>query len=125
MARAQVAHRLVGQPFGVEDLDPGEQHDLVEVRVEPDATVLDCVSARGLAAVEYPADGPGGTVGHDVCRPIGAAAHADGQDGIACRSAARGTTDADEELALFDRAAQQLVAITARRPFAEWYLGAA
>jgi hypothetical protein len=129
MARAQVAHKLAGQPFTVEDLDPTEQHDLVEVAVDPPATVLDCVSADGLDAValpaSYPAGGQGAIVGHAMCQPIGAAARADGQDGIACRSAADGTTHGDEELALFDRAVERLVSLTGRRSFAGWYLGQA
>jgi RES domain-containing protein len=106
MARAQVAHKLAGQPFGIEDLDPHEQYDLIEVTVAP-ARVLDCVSDAGLAAVGLATD-----------HKIGAASLNDGQDGIACRSAA------GEELALFEAAAESLVTMTARRPFTDWGLGA-
>jgi hypothetical protein len=128
MARAQVAHKLAGQPFTVEDLDPDEQHDLIEVNVA-DSTVLDCVTDDGLTAaglpVSYPKDPAGVEVPHDPdCHTVGAAAHADGQDGIACRSAADGTTPDDEELALFDHAATAKVTMIARRPFRDWYLGA-
>ena len=125
MARAQVAHKLAGQPFTIEDLDPDEQHDLVEVTVQ-EATVLDCVTDAGLAAVglpgTYPKDAAGGEVPHTTCQPIGQAAYDDGQDGVACRSAAAGTTRGDEELALFDNAAERLVHMTAGRPFSDWYL---
>ena len=67
MARLQVEHKLAGQPYDIEDLDPGAQHDLVEVDVaETDA--LDLVSAEGLAAVGLPASYPLDALGH----PIGA-----------------------------------------------------
>jgi hypothetical protein len=125
MARAQVAHKLAGQPFAVEDLDPDEQHDLIEVAVTP-AQALDCVSDDGLTAVglavTYPDDATGAPMPHSDCHPIGAASLADGQDGIACRSAAHGTTPDDEELALFEDPAKTLVTMTARKPFKDWYL---
>lgn len=126
MARAQVAHKLAGQPFAIEDLDPDEQHDLIEVTVTT-AQVLDCVSDHGLTAVRlpvsYPKDATGAPVPNTDCHPVGAASLADGQHGIACRSAAEGTTPDDEELALFEDPAEALVAMTARRPFKDWYLG--
>jgi hypothetical protein len=127
MARAQVAHKLAGQPFAIEDLDPDEQHDLIEVTVAP-AQVLDCVSADGLAAValpvSYPKDASGAPVPHSDCYPVGANSFAAGHHGIACRSAAEGTTPNDEELALFEASAKALATMTARRPFKDWYLGA-
>jgi hypothetical protein len=126
MASAQVAHKLAGQPFAVEDLDPDEQHELIEVTVGL-GQVLDCVSDDGLTAVglpvSYPNDATGAAVRHSDCHPVGAASLADGQDGIACRSAANGTTPDDEELALFEDPAKTLVTMTARRPFKDWYLG--
>jgi RES domain len=120
----QVRHRLAGQPFEIEDLDPDEQHDLVEVTV-PDDDYLDCISDQGLTAVglpaSYPLDRAGHPVGHDVCQPIGARAHAERLPGVACRSAANGADRSDEELAVFDHAAGGVQA-TARRPFVDWYL---
>lgn len=128
MARLQVRHGLAGQPYDVEDLDPAEQHDLVEVRVSP-CEALDCVSDAGLAAAGLPAGHPretdGALVLHAACRPIGVAAREAGLSGVACRSAARDATQADEELAIFDRDVERLVRFAARRPFADWYLGEA
>ena len=73
MARIQVEHKLAGQPYGIEDLDPASQHDLVEVDVaETDA--LDLVHDDGLQAVGLPVSYP-----HD----------ADGQPGRARAAATR------------------------------------
>jgi RES domain len=127
VARLQVQHKLSGQPYGVEDLDPDEQHDLVHVHVDERAW-LDCVSAAGLEAVRLPATYPrhanGRPVRHETCRPIGRAAFAAGRPGVACRSAARGASAADEELAVFDRVVGTAVQITARQAFSEWFWGA-
>jgi hypothetical protein len=120
MARIQVEHKLDRQPYEIEDLDPAAQHDLVEVDVrETDA--LDLVSDDGLVAAGLPANYPD-AVTHERCRPIGRAAYDAKLPAIACRSAARGATRTDEELAVFDRDAG-LVSQTARRRFADWYLG--
>nr|WP_246345305.1 RES family NAD+ phosphorylase [Conexibacter arvalis] len=125
LARLQVAHKLAGQPFGVEDLDPSEQHDLVRVDVA-DREARDCVTADGLAAVglpaSYPRDHAGDLVGHERCQPLGADARDDGLAGVLCRSAA-GRGRHDHELALFDSA---IDAVTQgeRLPFDRWYWGA-
>lgn len=125
IARLQVAHKLAGQPFGVEDLDPAEQHDLVRVEVA-DREGLDCVTADGLAAVglpvSYPRDDAGEVISHDRCQPIGAEARNDGLAGVLCRSAA-GRDEHDHELAMFDSAADA-VTQTERLPFDQWYWGA-
>jgi hypothetical protein len=122
-ARLQVHHRLLGQPYGVEDLDAAEQHDLVDVDV-PDIEWLDCVTDDGLRAVGlpvgYPRDRDGAEVAWSACRPVAQAAHDDGQPGLACRSAATGATTDDEELAVFDTHARQ-VRQSGRTPFADWY----
>jgi RES domain-containing protein len=123
MARLQVHHKLAGQPFDVEDLDPSEQHDLIEVRVD-DCDPLDCVTASGLTAVGlpagYPLDEQGQPVARDACQTVSAEAFATGHPGVACRSAAAGANVSGEELAVFDRDAG-LVHQTARRPFSDWY----
>jgi hypothetical protein len=124
VARLQADHRLAGQPYGIEDLEPAEQHDLVVVDVS-EAERLDCVSDEGLAAVglppSYPRGADGEPVGHHVCRQIGQRANEGGHTGIACRSAATGATASDEELALFE--AHAAVEVKDRRPFTAWYLG--
>jgi hypothetical protein len=123
MARAQAEHKLAGMPYGPEDLDPAEQHDLVEVDV-PAGEYLDCVNDPGLAAVglpvSYPRHPDGTDVAHSECWPVGAAARADGQPGAACRSAAAGAPAGDEELAVFDTHAGG-VTQTGRRVFADWW----
>jgi hypothetical protein len=126
MARVQVAHRLAGRPYGIEDLDPAEQHDLVTVEL-PRAVRLDCVTDKGLTAVglptSYPLDSGGSPVGYDLCRAVGQQAYEAGRTGIACRSAARGAESDDEELAVFDTHTDS-VKFTGRRPFSDWFLGA-
>lgn len=124
VARLQADHRLAGQPYGIEDLEPAEQHDLVLLDV-PEAERLDCVSDMGLEAVGLPSSYPrardGAMVGHDVCQQVGRRAHAAAHSGIACRSAATGAARSDEELALFEPHAS--LDVRERRPFTTWYLG--
>jgi RES domain-containing protein len=123
-ARLQVQHKLRGHPYGVEDLDESEQHDLANVEVAERAW-LDCLTVPGLEAVglppTYPRHANGRPVRHADCQPIGRAAFDDGRPGIACRSAASLT---DEELAVFDRDADTGVSMTGRQPFADWFWGA-
>jgi RES domain len=123
LARAQARHKLAGQPYGIEDLDESEQHDLVDVEV-PEGDHLDCVTDAGLEAVGLPAGYPlhrdGRPVGHAECHPIGAAARHAGRPGVACRSAAPGAPTGAEELAVFDTAAPAVV-MTGRRAFADWF----
>jgi hypothetical protein len=122
MARAQADHRLAGLPYGVEDLDESEQHDLVEVQV-PDGEFLDCVTDHGLEAIDLPASYPrhpdGRAVEHAECWPVGAAARADGRQGVACRSAMQ-QAPAGEELAVFDTDVGG-VTQTGRVTFGDWY----
>lgn len=125
MARLQVNHKLAGQPYGVEDLDPDEQHDLVELEVN-ELDWRDCVTNSGLTVVglpaTYPVDAAGNEVPRSTCQPIGQAAYDDGLPGIACRSAATGAGPDDEELAVFDTHRHD-VRQTNRVAFDEWYWG--
>jgi RES domain-containing protein len=57
MARLQVLHKLSGHPYGVEDLDEAEQHDLVDVEVV-EREWLDCVTVEGLESVGLPVTYP-------------------------------------------------------------------
>jgi len=124
VARLQADHKLAGQPYGIEDLEPAEQHDLVLVDV-PEAERLDCLSDGGLEAVglppSYPRFADGEPVGHHVCQQIGRRAYEAAHTGIGCRSAARGATGSDEELALFE--GHTALAVKGRRSFTVWYLG--
>jgi RES domain len=125
-ARLQVQYQLRGHPYGVEDLDESEQHDLVSVDVD-EREWLDRVTAPGLEAVGLPTTYPrhtnGRAVRHQTCQPIGQAAFDDGHPGIVCRSAAVDATASDEELAVFDRNAAA-IRMTDRQPFAEWFWSA-
>ncbi|MBA2641757.1 MAG: RES family NAD+ phosphorylase [Actinobacteria bacterium] len=127
VARLQVQHKLRGHPYGVEDLDESEQHDLVDVEVA-ERDWLDCVTVRGLEAVGLPATYPrhrnGRPVRHADCQPIGRTAFEDGRPGIACRSASTDASPTDEELGVFDRDALTSVRMTRRQPFTEWFWGA-
>jgi RES domain len=127
VARLQVQHKLRGQPYGVEDLDESEQHDLVEVEVA-ERDWLDCVTAAGLQAVglpeTYPRHRNGRPVRHVDCQPIGQLAFEDARPGIACRSAATGASPTDEELGVFDRDVDTSVQMTGKHLFADWFWGA-
>ena len=127
VARLQVQHKLRGHPYGVEDLDESEQHDLVSVEVA-ERDWLDCVTVPGLEAVglppTYPRHANGRPVRHVDCQPVGRSAFEDGVPGIACRSAATGASPTDEEIAVFDRDADTGVRMTGRQPFADWFWGA-
>ena len=122
-ARLQVLHKLRGLPYGPEDLNPDQQHDLVAVQVPRDS-YLDCVSDQGLAELELPATWPRHRnrrpVTHATCQPIGLQAHEDGLPGIACRSAAAGAAPANEELAFFDRPRRR-PRLVSRTPFERWW----
>jgi hypothetical protein len=130
VARLQVEHRLAGQPYAVEDLDETEQHDLVDVEVA-EREWLDCLTDGGLEAIGLPASYPlhldGSPVEHEECQRRGRAAFDDDRPGVACRSAARGATAGDEELAVFDRAVADdragVAGVTklGRRAFADWF----
>jgi RES domain-containing protein len=125
MARIQVLDKLAGQPYGPEDLDPGQQHQLVHVDV-PKNDYLDAVTDIGLRAVglpdSYPKDASGVEVEWPPCQAVGQAAWDDGSPGIACRSAANAASPADEELALFDRAAGPRAVARDRLAFSDWFV---
>jgi RES domain len=127
MARLQVLHKLSGHPYGVEDLDEAEQHDLVDVEVAQ-REWLDCVTVAGLESVglpdTYPRHRNGRPVRHATCQPVGQAAFDDQRPGIACRSAAADALSTDEELGVFDREVDTSVQMTGRHPFGEWFWGA-
>src|SRR2546430_10197878 len=101
MARLQVQHKLSGHPYGVEDLDESEQHDLVDVEVAA-RDWLDCVTAAGLEAVglpeTYPRHRNGRPVRHADCQPIGRAAFENGGPGVACRSPVTGAPPTHREV---------------------------
>lgn len=118
-ARANLAKRFAGLPYGPDDLDPATAPLLVTVEV-PDGQAADAYTDHGLQAAglpaSYPLDGNDQTIPHSTCQPIGQTAFDAGLDGIDCRSAALGGT---RELAWFPRgAALQLQSF---RTFEQWW----
>lgn len=111
---------MISTPIGG-TYSPEAGPHLVDMAV-PDGTAWEQRSDDGLVAVGLPTtysdDGHGGTVGWEACQPIGATAHQEGSDGIACRSAALGGT---RELAWFPRASRAAAAVLGRRSFTGWY----
>jgi RES domain-containing protein len=122
-ARRLLTHRLSGQPFRAEDLDPTELPVLVSVEV-PDDRYLDVVSDAGCARsglpATYPDDGSGHVVSWSRCQEVGRRAREAALPGVACRSAAPRAPLDGEELALFGRPALVLEP-RAVRPFGQWY----
>jgi hypothetical protein len=123
VARAQVRKRLGPLAIGPEDLDPDAAPILVETEV-PTAAYVDAVTDAGLRSLGLPAGYPleerGAEVGHETCRPLGVAARAAGEPGIAARSAAE-VPSPGEELAYFGPAKLRP---RGRRRFAEWFWAA-
>ena len=70
-------HKLAGQPYGVEDLDESEQHDLVEVAGARRTTSSTASPTRASTPSACPAAtrSPDGAVGHAECRPVGGGRH--------------------------------------------------
>jgi RES domain len=123
VARAIVYARLVDQPYGPEDLDPGAAPVLISTRVAT-GRYADLLSPRGLDSAglprSYPRDGRGRRIGWSRCQPVGVAAFEDGHPGIACRSAAPTAPADSEELAWFQRGRRRL-RVASRRRFDEWF----
>lgn len=121
VARAQVRHKLEPRGIRPEDLEPDRGPVLVHTDV-PDDKYVDAVNDAGLAAlglpVSCPRDDRGEPIPHAACQPIGQRAWDAGERGIACRSAAKTTPPAGEELAFF---ARQSLARQKTERFAEWY----
>jgi hypothetical protein len=118
-ARANVARRFVGLPYGPTDLDPATAPLLVEVDL-PAGVAADAATDEGLVDLglptTYPLDRHGQPVPHATCQPIGRRVFDVGLDGIDCRSAAPG---GGRELAWFPRDAAAIE--RRRRPFDEWW----
>lgn len=117
-ARANLRRHLIPRGIEPEDLEPDQGPDLVATIV-PDGEALDIISDTGCTEaglpVTYPLDHNGTEIPRQRCQPIGHAAHDDGLDGVACRSAA---DSARQELAWFPRG--RALAIADRTTFPEW-----
>lgn len=119
MAALQAVENFRGEAHSLFDLRPERRPHLQSFTV-PRADYVDAVTDAGVLALGLPAGYPDGA-GWERCQPIGRAAQAAGERGIACRTACAGGADPDhEELALFDRDGAP-AAPGPRRPFAEWF----
>lgn len=122
-ARANADRKLAGQPITWDDLLPERRPVLVAVQLPLDRYV-DVVTDEGCRAAglptSYPLDPTGAVIPRAVCQPIGTEAHAQGESGIACRSAALGAVRGGEELAWFQRSTR-LAASGSPEPFERWY----
>jgi hypothetical protein len=124
VARRVVLGRFEGLPYGLLDLRPERRPLLVETSV-PAHRSVDVVSDAGCRAaslpVTYPYDGRGRKIGWAKTQPIGAAAWDQGEQAIACRSAAMPRGGDGEELAWFVRERADRLAVAARRSFDSWF----
>lgn len=124
LARLFVAHKLGGQPYGPEDIDPDSGPVLVGVDIAEQGFV-DIVTNPGCANAglpeSYPIDASGDVIGHETCWPIGQAAWEKQELGIACRSATKGAARSDEELAWFQRGLELEPVVT--KGFVDWFFG--
>lgn len=124
VARANARLHLAKNGLEVDDLKPGAGPDLVAFSVDLCA-VVDIVTGDGVRACGLPDEYPDG-VDHPPCQKLGAAFHAAGETGLACRSASECPGPGayvGEEVPLFDHADGTLPAAGTRVRFDEWYFG--
>jgi hypothetical protein len=121
VARAVVAVRFGGLPYGILDLLP----DRLPVLVESDVAehrALDVVTDAGCRAVglprTYPRDSRRRTIPWRRTQPIGELAWSAGERSIVCRSA---PFPPGEELAWFVRTRADRLRVAARLPFDSWF----
>jgi RES domain len=123
-ARANVARRYAGYPYGPEDLDDIEAPELCALEVA-DGDYIDCETDAGLVAVglptSYPHDDQGNTVAWGACQPVGRHAYRHGLDGVAARSAAEEAASGDRELAHIPRRQRPQLQLRERLPFSRWF----
>lgn len=124
VARRVVLGRFRGLPYGLLDLQPERRPVLIETDV-PARRSVDIVSEAGCRAaslpVTYPYDGRGRKIGWSRTQPIGQAAWDQGEDALACRSAALARDEEGEELAWFVREGLNVLSVAARRSFDDWF----
>jgi hypothetical protein len=124
VARHVVLGRFQGLPYGLLDLRPERRPVLIETNV-PARRSVDIVSHAGCRAASlpatYPYDGRGRKIGWSRTQPIGQIAWEQGEEALACRSAALPKGEDGEELAWFVRARLDRLAVSARRSFDDWF----
>lgn len=121
VARALVRSRLEDRSIRPEDVLPEAGPVLVHTTV-PDNAYVNAVTDAGLRALHlpatYPLDDRGRVIPHSVCQTIGRLASDAGEQGIACRSAAKDAPTSEEELAYFGR---QSLRVEDTEQFADWF----
>jgi hypothetical protein len=124
VARAVVVRRFEGLPYGIVDLLPSRGPALIETDV-PAGRLVDVVGDAGCRAAglptTYPFDGRGRRITWERTQPVGAAAWAQGERGVACRSATIAKRERGEELAWFVRRSKDRLRVTRRRGFEDWF----
>jgi hypothetical protein len=89
VARANVARKYAGRPYGPQFFNPDSAPVLIETSVV-DEDYVDILTDDGCRAVglpaSYPRDTNGTPVAHDRCQPIGALAWAAGNAGARPRA---------------------------------------
>lgn len=123
-ARINMQLHINQWPFEPEDLRTDTAPVLVECTLPRGQTVADAHTPDGVVALglpsSYPADKDGDLVAHEACQPIGMAAHDANLRGVRCRSA-RSPFGAGRELAWFPASDRSRAAVTATRPFDDWF----
>jgi RES domain-containing protein len=124
VARANVARKFRGRPYGPELLEPREAPVLVQTTVS-EADYLDIITDEGCVAAglpkEYPNEPGGGVVAWERCQRIGVEAWDSGDPGVACRSAAPNAPADGEELAWFARAGTPPLKVDRVLAFDQWF----
>ncbi len=119
VARANVYRKLAGQPYGPEDLLPGNGPVLVRTSV-PEDRYLNVITEAGCRDAglprTYPLDSRRRMVPWRRCQPVGLRARQAGLPGVAARSAAG--VGGGEELAYFGRRKLRRRGL---RSFEEWF----
>lgn len=123
-ARLNLRAFIAGWPYEPEDLRDDTGPVLVAATLPRNQQVADIHTPAGVTGVglpaTYPLDRRGRLIGHDVCRPIGAAAKAEGLRGLRCRSA-RAPDGAGRELAWFPATARSRAHHVRTERFSTWF----
>lgn len=124
VARANVARKFSGRPYGPELLEPRQAPVLVQTPVL-EADYVDIITDEGCVEAglskQYPNEPGGGVVAWERCQPIGVAAWAAGDPGVACRSAAPTAPAGGEELAWFARTETSALKVETVLAFDQWF----
>lgn len=125
-ARLNLRKFVEGWPYEPEDLRDDTGPTLVSASLPRHQRVADVHTPAGVRSaglpVSYPLDENGELIGHEVCQPVGSAAHTRGLRGVRCRSA-RVPFGAGRELAWFPATPRTRARLRAISSFEAWYYG--